>query len=60
IMNDEKTQSHQDFIFKNLFHGIRFLDLAEQLIETQFIHDLTRVSHILDTMKDIRDYPTNK
>ncbi len=60
ITEDEKSQSRQDFIFKNLFHGIRFLDLAEQLIQTRSIYDLTRVSPILDTMKDIRGDPTDR
>ena len=56
----DKTQAKRDFIFKNLFHGIRFLDLAEQLIKTRSIHDLTRVSHLLGTMREIRGDPTDE
>ncbi|CAF1465932.1 unnamed protein product [Adineta ricciae] len=59
-ITDDKSQARRDFIFKNLFHGIRFLDLAEQLIETRSIHDLTRVSHLLGTMKEIRGDPTDE
>ncbi|CAF1321665.1 unnamed protein product [Rotaria sordida] len=60
LTDGEKTQARRDFIFKNLFHGIRFLDLAEQLIPTRSMYDLTRVSYILDIMKDIRGDPTDE
>ena len=55
----ETEQSRKDFVFKNLFHGIRFLDLACQLIQTQKISNLTSVSHLLTKMKQIRDDPNN-
>ena len=54
------NQSREDFIFKNLFHGIRFLDLAQQLIQFQTIKDLKSVSHLFNTMKQIRDDLTNQ
>ena len=56
---EETSQSRKNFIFKNLFHGLRFLDLGEQLIQTRSIYDLTRVSHILNTMKEIRGDSTD-
>ncbi|CAF4469055.1 unnamed protein product [Rotaria sp. Silwood2] len=57
---NETNQPLSDFIFKNLFHGIRFLDIGEQLIQTRSVHDFTRVSYILDEMKDIRGDPTDE
>ncbi|CAF4445984.1 unnamed protein product, partial [Adineta steineri] len=56
---DETSQSSRDYLFKNLFHGFRYLDFAEQLIQTKSIHDFKRVSHILDEMKTIRGDPTD-
>jgi len=50
--DDETTN---DFLFKNLFHGYRYLDFAEQLIQTKSIHNFKRVSHVLQEMKEIRD-----
>lgn len=47
-------QSNQDYLFKNLFHGFRYLDFAEQLIRTRSIHDFKRVSDVLKDMKGIR------
>jgi len=48
------NQSRKNYIFKNLFHGIRFLDFAEQLIQTKSIYNYKRVTHLFDQMKDIR------
>ncbi|CAF0892566.1 unnamed protein product [Adineta steineri] len=56
---DETSQSSRDYLFKNLFHGFRYLDFAEQLIQTKSIHDFKRVSYILDEMKTIRGDPTD-
>ncbi|CAF1063838.1 unnamed protein product, partial [Adineta steineri] len=53
------SELRMNYIFKNLFHGLRYLDFAEQLIQTKSIHDFKRVSHILDEMKEIRDDPTD-
>ena len=41
-------------LFKNLFHGFRYLDVAEQLIRTRSIDDFRRVSHVFNEMKAIR------
>ncbi|CAF3729597.1 unnamed protein product [Rotaria sp. Silwood1] len=57
---NEINQPLSDFIFKNLFHGIRFLDIGEQLIQTRSVYDFTRVSYILNEMKDIRGDPTDE
>jgi predicted nucleotidyltransferase len=54
----DTSQSSKDFLFKNLFHGFRYLDFAEQLIRTRSIHDFKRVSYILREMKVIRGDPT--
>ncbi|CAF4307128.1 unnamed protein product, partial [Adineta steineri] len=45
------------YIFKHLFHGLRYLDFAEQLIQTQSIYNYKRVTYIFDQMKEIRDEP---
>lgn len=58
--DSDQIQIRRNFIFKNLFHGIRFLDLAEQLIQTRSIYDLARVSHVMDAMKNIRGDPTDE
>jgi len=50
-----ENQSREDFVFKNFFHGIRFLDMAQQLIQYQTIQDFTSVSHLFSTMNQIRD-----
>ncbi|CAF3516785.1 unnamed protein product [Rotaria sp. Silwood1] len=47
------NQSKEDYLFKNLFHGFRYLDFAEQLIQTHSIHDYKHLTHIFDEMKDI-------
>ncbi|CAF3284230.1 unnamed protein product [Rotaria sp. Silwood2] len=52
--SSQTSQSSKDYLFKNLFHGFRYLDFAEQLIQTRSIHDFKRVSHILSEMKDKR------
>jgi len=56
---DETSQSSKDYLFKNLFHGFRYLDFAEQLIQTKSIHNFKRVSYILDEMKKIRGDPAS-
>ena len=53
------VQSRSDYIFKNLFHGLRFLDFVEQLIVTRSIYDFKRVSHLFNEMKQIRGDPKN-
>ncbi len=55
LNQNEEDQSREDYLFKNLFHGIRFLDMAQQLIQTRSIFNLKSVSHLLNTMKDIRN-----
>ncbi|CAF1324250.1 unnamed protein product [Rotaria sp. Silwood1] len=57
--SSRSSQSNKDYLFKNLFHGFRYLDFAEQLIQTRSIHDYKRVSHIFSEMKDIRGDPTD-
>lgn len=53
----EPNETNKNYLFKNLFHGFRYLDIGEQLIETKSIHDFKRVSHIFNIMKEIRDNP---
>jgi predicted nucleotidyltransferase len=53
----QNGQSNMDYLFKNLFHGFRYLDFAEQLIQTKSIHNFKRVSHVLGEMKVIRGDP---
>ncbi|CAF3734047.1 unnamed protein product [Rotaria sp. Silwood1] len=53
------SQSSKDYLFKILFHGFRYLDFAEQLIQTRSIYDFKRVTHIFSKMKDIRGDPTD-
>ncbi|CAF0930639.1 unnamed protein product [Rotaria sp. Silwood1] len=55
----QTKQLRYDYIFKNLFHGLRYLDFAEQLIQTRSIHNFKRVIHIFEEMKDIRGNRTN-
>ncbi|CAF3549136.1 unnamed protein product [Rotaria sp. Silwood1] len=57
--SSRSSQSNKDYLFKNLFHGFRYLDFAEQLIQTRSIHDYKRVPHIFSEMKDIRGDPTD-
>ncbi|CAF1003109.1 unnamed protein product [Adineta ricciae] len=52
---DLDTESNRNFLFKNLFHGFRYLDFGQQLIESKSIQDFQRVSHVLGEMKQIRD-----
>ncbi len=54
VRSSKSGQSNNDYLFKNLFHGFRYLDFAEQLIQTKSIHNFHRVSHIFNEMKDIR------
>ena len=51
---ENQDNTREDFIFKNLFHGLRFLDLGEQLIHKKSIVDFTRVAHLFQQMKQIR------
>jgi predicted nucleotidyltransferase len=50
----QTSQLRENYIFKNLFHGIRFLDFAEQLLQTKSISDFTRATYVLKEMKRIR------
>ncbi|CAF4407096.1 unnamed protein product [Rotaria sp. Silwood2] len=56
----ETKQLRNDYLFKNLFHGLRYLDFTEQLIQTRSIHDFKRISHIFSEMKDIRRNSTDR
>jgi predicted nucleotidyltransferase len=56
---NDSYQASKDYLFKNLFHGVRYLDVVEQLIQTRSIHDYKRVSYILKEMKDVRGDPTD-
>ena len=56
----QNGQSNSDYLFKNLFHGFRYLDFAEQLIQTKSIHNFKRVSHVLNEMKVIRGDKTDE
>lgn len=47
-------QSNSEFLFKNLFHGFRYLDFAQQLIEKKSIENFHSVSYVLNEMKEIR------
>jgi predicted nucleotidyltransferase len=58
-LNLQTIQSRQDYLFKNLFHGLRYLDFVEQLIETCSIHNFKRASYLFDRMKKIRGDPTD-
>jgi predicted nucleotidyltransferase len=55
----EKQLSWRNYVFKHFFHGLRYLDFVEQLIQTQSIYNYKRVTCILDEMKDIRGDPTD-
>jgi predicted nucleotidyltransferase len=57
--SSQTNQSNKDYLFKNLFHDFRYLDFAEQLIQTKSIHDFKRVSHVLNDMKGIRGDATD-
>ncbi|CAF1450624.1 unnamed protein product [Rotaria sordida] len=57
--SSQTSQSSKDYLFKILFHGFRYLDFAEQLIQTRSIHNFKRVSHIFSEMKDIHGDPTD-
>lgn len=56
--SSQNGRSNSDYLFKNLFHGLRYLDFAEQLIQSKSIHNFHRVSHVLNEMKEIRGDPT--
>ncbi|CAF1049490.1 unnamed protein product [Adineta steineri] len=49
----QTTTVDEDRILKYLFHGIRYLNIAEQLIRTKCIYDFRQASYILFEMKDI-------
>lgn len=52
--SEEPDRSREDYLVKNLFHGMRFLHLAQQLIEKQTIEDFISISHLFFTMKQIQ------
>jgi hypothetical protein len=54
---DEKCLSRRDYLSKHLFHGLRYLDFVEQIIQTQSIHNYRRVTYLYDEIKAIRDNP---
>ena len=54
VRSSEPIQPNNDYILKNLFHGLRYLDFVEQLIQTRSIHNFRRVTHLFHEMKDIR------
>ncbi|CAF4035208.1 unnamed protein product [Rotaria sordida] len=47
------TTIDEDGILKYLFHGLRYLDIGEQLIRTKSIYDFKRVSYVLFQLKKI-------
>ncbi|CAF3530688.1 unnamed protein product [Rotaria sp. Silwood1] len=47
------TTIDEDRLLKYLFHGLRYLDIGEQLIRTKSIDDFKRVTYVLYEMKDI-------
>jgi predicted nucleotidyltransferase len=55
----QTSQSRKDYVFKNLFHGLRYLDFVEQLIRTRSIHDFKRATYLFDEMKEIRGDSTD-
>ncbi|CAF4082092.1 unnamed protein product [Rotaria sordida] len=46
-------QLRKDFVLKSLFHGLRYLDFVEQLIQTRSIYNYKRITYIYDEMKAI-------
>ena len=56
----QTSQSRMDYIFKQFFHGLRYLNFVEQLIKTRSIYDYTSVSYIFEQMKEIRGDPTDQ
>ena len=59
LISIEKRLSHRDYVLKQLFHGLRYLDFAEQLIQTQLIFNYQRIAYIFYEMKDILGDPTD-
>ncbi|CAF4570048.1 unnamed protein product, partial [Rotaria magnacalcarata] len=47
------TTLDEDRVLKYLFHGVRYLDIGEQLIRTKSIYDFKRASYVLFEMKNI-------
>ena len=47
------TTKDEDKMLKYLFHGLRYLDIGEQLIRTKSIYDFKRVSYVLVKMREI-------
>ncbi|CAF1324846.1 unnamed protein product [Rotaria sordida] len=56
-MPNEHRQSRRKHVLKNLFHGIRYLDFVDQLIQTKSIYDYKRVTYIFNQMKEILGDP---
>jgi predicted nucleotidyltransferase len=52
-------QLRMNYVFKNLFHGIRYLDFVEQLIRTKSIYNFRRATHLLHKMKTLRGDPSS-
>jgi predicted nucleotidyltransferase len=52
-------QSRRDYVFKSLFHGLRYFDFVEQLLQTKSIHNYRRVTYLFDEMKKIRGDSTD-
>jgi predicted nucleotidyltransferase len=52
-------QLQMNYVFKNLFHGIRYLDFVEQLIRTKSIYDFQRATHLFNQMKTLRGDPSS-
>lgn len=57
--SSQDNQSNNDYLFKNLFHGFRYLAFAQQLIQTKSIQDFKQVSYVLNEMKEIRGDTTD-
>lgn len=47
-------QTTHDYLFKVLFHGFRYLDFAQQLIQHKSIPDFKHVTDVFEEMKQIR------
>ena len=45
-------------LFKNLFHGFRYLDFAEQLIRTRSIYDFKNATPVFQKMKELYEKAT--
>ncbi len=56
---NEKRLSRRNYMSKRLFHGLRYLDFVEQIIQTQAIHNYKRVTYLFDQINTIRDNPVD-